>query len=220
MFQFSERQRLSALIWLSLFHILIIAASNYLVQIPVEVFGFQNTWGAFSFPFIFLATDLTVRIFGAHLARRIIFFVMFPALFCSYLLSTLFFQGQWQGLAALADMNIMATRIVLASFMAYVCGQLLDILVFNRLRKMKRWWIAPSASAIFGNLFDTLVFFFIAFYQSSDAFMAANWVEIAMTDYSFKILICGVFFLPMYGVLLNYVLRLMTQHNKMSLSSI
>lgn len=55
-----------ALVWLSLFHLLVITSSNYLVQLPISIFGFHTTWGAFSFPFIFLATDLTVRIFGAR----------------------------------------------------------------------------------------------------------------------------------------------------------
>ena len=77
---FSQTQRYKALFWLSLFHLLVITSSNYLVQLPVSIFGFHTTWGAFSFPFIFLATDLTVRIFGAPLARRIIFAVMLPAL--------------------------------------------------------------------------------------------------------------------------------------------
>ena len=74
---FSQTQRYKALFWLSLFHLLVITSSNYLVQLPVSIFGFHTTWGAFSFPFIFLATDLTVRIFGAPLARRIIFAVNF-----------------------------------------------------------------------------------------------------------------------------------------------
>ena len=60
---FSQTQRYNALFWLSLFHLLVITSSNYLVQLPVSIFGFHTTWGAFSFPFIFLATDLTVRIF-------------------------------------------------------------------------------------------------------------------------------------------------------------
>ena len=67
MTQFSESQRVKALFWLSLFHLLVITSSNYLVQLPISIFGFHTTWGAFSFPFIFLATDLTVRIFGAPL---------------------------------------------------------------------------------------------------------------------------------------------------------
>ena len=92
MTQFNSTQRTKALFWLSLFHLLVITSSNYLVQLPVSVFGFHTTWGAFSFPFIFLATDLTVRIFGAPLARRIIFAVMLPALIISYAISAQFYM--------------------------------------------------------------------------------------------------------------------------------
>ncbi|MNV89271.1 Inner membrane protein YhhQ [compost metagenome] len=67
--------------------------------------------------------------------------------------------------------------------------------------------MAPAAAMFLGNISDTLSFFFIAFYKSSDAFMANNWVEIALVDYSFKVLICMLFFLPMYGVLLNMLLK-------------
>ncbi|MFF6010925.1 7-cyano-7-deazaguanine/7-aminomethyl-7-deazaguanine transporter [Rahnella sp. R3(2024)] len=207
MYSFTAQQRFSALIWLSLFHIAIITSSNYLVQLPVSIFGFHTTWGAFTFPFIFLATDLTVRIFGAPLARRIILSVMVPALAISYVISALFFEAQWQGAEALSSLNIMVARIATASFMAYVLGQILDVHVFNRLRQNRRWWIAPVASMFLGNISDTLSFFFIAFYKSSDAFMAQHWVEIAMVDYTFKVLICLVFFLPMYGMLLNMLLR-------------
>ncbi len=97
MYRFTSAQLQKALIWLAFFHILIIAASNYLVQFPFEVFGFHTTWGAFTFPFIFLATDLTVRIFGQRLARRIIFWVMLPALALSYAVSVLFHEGAWTG---------------------------------------------------------------------------------------------------------------------------
>ncbi len=211
---FSQTQRYKALFWLSLFHLLVITSSNYLVQLPVSIFGFHTTWGAFTFPFIFLATDLTVRIFGAPLARRIILSVMVPALAISYVISALFFEAQWQGVEALSSLNIMVARIATASFMAYVLGQILDVHVFNRLRQNRRWWIAPVASMFLGNISDTLSFFFIAFYKSSDAFMAQHWVEIAMVDYTFKVLICLVFFLPMYGMLLNMLLkRLSAQGN-------
>lgn len=214
MYSFTAQQRFSALIWLSLFHIAIITSSNYLVQLPVSIFGFHTTWGAFTFPFIFLATDLTVRIFGAPLARRIILSVMVPALAISYVISALFFEAQWQGAEALRSLNIMVARIATASFMAYVLGQILDVHVFNRLRQNRRWWIAPVASMFLGNISDTLSFFFIAFYKSTDAFMAQHWVEIAMVDYTFKVLICLVFFLPMYGMLLNMLLkRLSAQGN-------
>ncbi|MFZ4834926.1 7-cyano-7-deazaguanine/7-aminomethyl-7-deazaguanine transporter [Rouxiella sp. Mn2063] len=222
MYAFSAQQRFSALVWLSLFHIAIITSSNYLVQLPVSVFGFTTTWGAFTFPFIFLATDLTVRIFGAPLARRIILSVMAPALIISYVISALFYQGEWQGFAALSSLNIMVARIAIASFMAYVLGQILDVNVFNRLRQLKTWWIAPAAAMFLGNISDTLAFFFIAFYKSSDAFMAQHWVEIALVDYSFKLLICLIFFLPMYGMLLNMLLKRLAQsghHNEVQLSS-
>lgn len=213
MLAFSSRQRLHALVWLSLFHLLIILSSNYLVQLPVTIFGLHTTWGAFSFPFIFLATDLTVRIFGAQLARRIILAVMVPALFVSYVISALFYQGEWQGFAALGQMNLFVARIACASFMAYALGQVLDIQVFNRLRQKATWWIAPAAAMFLGNISDTLAFFFIAFYKSPDPFMASHWVEIALVDYSFKVLICMVFFLPAYGVLLNAALKRLAERS-------
>jgi uncharacterized integral membrane protein (TIGR00697 family) len=76
----------------------VITSSNYLVQLPISIFGFHTTWGAFSFPFIFLATDLTVRIFGAPLARRIIFAVMVPALVISYGISPCFIWASGRAL--------------------------------------------------------------------------------------------------------------------------
>lgn len=196
-----------ALFWLSLFHLLVITSSNYLVQLPVAIFGFHTTWGAFSFPFIFLATDLTVRIFGAPLARRIILAVMIPALFISYVVSCVFYQGAWQGWSSLQNVNLFVARIACASFMAYALGQILDVHVFNRLRQLPQWWIAPASAMFLGNISDTLAFFFIAFYKSPDPFMASHWVEIALVDYSFKVLICMIFFLPAYGVLLNTALK-------------
>ncbi|EMU8998264.1 7-cyano-7-deazaguanine/7-aminomethyl-7-deazaguanine transporter [Providencia rettgeri] len=207
MFDFTVRQKATALIWLSLFHVLIITSSNYLVQLPINILGFHTTWGAFTFPFIFLATDLTVRIYGAPLARRIITAVMLPALLISYVISALFFQGEWQGFASLFEFNLFVARIAAASFMAYVLGQILDVGVFNRLRQNARWYVAPACAMFFGNLIDTIAFFFIAFFRSSDPFMAANWVEIALVDYVFKLLICMLFFLPAYGVLLNLILK-------------
>lgn len=212
MYQFSNKQQSNALFWLILFHIAVIASSNYLVQFPFTIvlpngFEVHSTWGALTFPFIFLATDLTVRIFGKQLARRIIFFVMLPALILSYALSVLFQNGVWTSLAALGELNLLVFRISLASFAAYVFGQIMDIFVFNKLRQLKSWWIAPTASTFVGNAIDTLLFFAIAFYGSSDAFMAANWQHIAFVDYLFKLLICTALFVPAYGVLLNILTR-------------
>ena len=122
-------------------------------------FSFHSTWGTLTFPFIFLATDLTVRVFGAKEARWIIFIVMLPALIVSYIVSVVFSNGQYQGLGALSEFNMFVFRIAFASFCAYVFGQLLDVLVFNRLRQLKTWWIAPSSSMTFGSLADTFMFF-------------------------------------------------------------
>ncbi|MCG7491675.1 7-cyano-7-deazaguanine/7-aminomethyl-7-deazaguanine transporter [Vibrio sp. Of14-4] len=213
MSSFSLAQQRKALLVLTLFHLVVIASSNYLVQLPFTVFGFHTTWGAFTFPFIFLATDLTVRIFGAQLARKIIFWVMLPALAVSYGLSVLFFEGQFQGFSHLSEFNLFVARIAIASFMAYLLGQILDVHVFNRLRQMKQWWIAPTCSTLLGNALDTIAFFSIAFYQSSDPFMAKHWVEIALVDYSFKLIISLGLFVPMYGVLLNYLVKKITAVN-------
>ncbi len=205
----SPAQRHSALYIFAAFHIVILASSNYLVQLPFTIAGFHTTWGAFTFPFLFLATDLTVRLFGAAMARKIILTAMVPALAISYIASVLFSEGQFLGIDGLLSFNTFVARIALASFTAYLFGQILDVIVFNRLRQRKTWWIAPTASTVIGNFVDTLLFFSIAFYQSSDAFMAANWVEIATVDYAFKLFISVVMFVPLYGVLLNKVTALL-----------
>ncbi|QMT34207.1 7-cyano-7-deazaguanine/7-aminomethyl-7-deazaguanine transporter [Conchiformibius steedae DSM 2580] len=215
-YSFSPAQLNKALFWLVLFHISVIAASNYLVQFPFTVtlpngYEVHSTWGAFSFPFIFLATDLTVRIFGKPLARKIIFWVMLPALLLSYVLSVLFHDGAWTGWTALGEFNLFVFRIALASFTAYAVGQLLDIAVFDRLRRLQTWWVAPAASTVVGNGADTLLFFAVAFHGGSDAFMAANWGHIAWVDYVFKLVIGTALFLPAYGVLLNLLTRKLTE---------
>lgn len=198
-----------AVVTLIAFHIFIIIASNLLVQFPVQLFGWQTTWGAFSFPFIFLATDLTVRLLGKQPARRVIAYVMLPALLVSYVISVLFQEGEYRGVAALLLFNSFVLRISIASFAAYAVGQLIDIHVFDRLRQLKQWWIAPATSTVLGNLLDTFVFFSVAFWSSSNAFMAANWVEIAVVDYVIKIIISLLLFVPLYGLLLKFLLRFM-----------
>ena len=200
---FTHAQLTRALAVLVTFHIIVIAASNYLVQIPFQIFGLHTTWGTFTFPLVYLATDLTVRIFGQIQARKIIFLTMIPALLISYLVSVLFFEGRFQGVGGLSEFNLFVFRIAFASFIAYLAGQLLDVKVFSRLRAHRSWWLAPSVSTIVGNLVDTLLFYSIAFWASSDAFMAQHWPEIALLDYCFKIGVSILLFLPAYGVLLN-----------------
>ncbi len=203
-------QRLrNALVALVLFHILIIIASNYLVQLPITLFGWHTTWGAFSFPFIFLATDLTVRLLGKRTARLVIARVMLPALLISYIVSVLFQEASFRGFGALLEFNEFVLRISIASFLAYVLGQILDIQVFDRLRRLSLWWVAPTVSTIFGNLLDTYAFFSVAFWNSSNPFMAEHWVEIATVDYGVKLVVSLLLFVPLYGMLLNAILRML-----------
>ncbi|ARU03305.1 hypothetical protein CCO03_00120 [Comamonas serinivorans] len=190
------------------FHIAIVIASNYLVQLPITLFGFHSTWGAFSFPFIFLATDLTVRLIGKGPARRVITRAMVPALLASYVVGVLFHDGRFNDWGALAEFNAFVFRIALASFAAYALGQLLDIQVFDRIRQRgKAWWLAPAAASVFGQALDTAAFFGIAFWRSADAFMATHWVEIALVDYAIKLAVSLLLFVPAYGVMLAAIVR-------------
>ncbi|WP_353173939.1 7-cyano-7-deazaguanine/7-aminomethyl-7-deazaguanine transporter [Paracandidimonas soli] len=190
------------------FHTLIIISSNYLVQLPIDLFGFHSTWGAFSFPFIFLATDLTVRLIGKTQARSVIARTMVPALIASYVVSVLFHEGRFNGLDALGEFNAVVFRIAFASFVAYVLGQLMDVHVFDRVRRSTvQWWVAPAASSVFGQALDTAAFFSVAFWRSSNPFMAANWVEIAVVDYVIKLLVSLLLFVPLYGIALNAIVR-------------
>jgi uncharacterized integral membrane protein (TIGR00697 family) len=196
---------------LSALHLGIIIASNYLVQWPFMLFGLHTTWGAFSFPLIYVATDLTARLLGPHAARGVVARVMLPALLASYIVSVLFHDGAFTGWAALTAFNLFVFRIALGSFVAYAVGQWLDILVFSRLRLSlagsRHWWLAPAAATVLGNLVDTALFFSIAFYASSDTFMAAHWTEIATVDYATKLIVSLLGVVPLYGVLLAALSR-------------
>lgn len=214
-FHFSAVQLRRALYWLVAFHILVIAGSNYLVQLPLTLLGFHATWGALTFPFIFLVTDLTVRIFGVRPARRIVFCAMWPALVISYVITVLFRDGNWTGWVALTQFNLFVARIAMASFLAYCLGQLMDIFVFSRLRRNLVWWVAPAAAAVAGNAIDTAAFFTTAFYGTDDAYLSQHLLEIACVDYAFKLMVCLLFFLPAYGVLLNGLTRLLLRRQSL-----
>lgn len=188
-------------------HIILIIASNYLVQLPVRILDVLTTWGAFTFPLVFVATDLTVRLLGAQVARQVIARVMLPALFISYVVSVLFQAGVFNGWAALTDFNTFVFRIAIASFVAYVVGQWLDIAVFSRLQRLASWWIAPVTSTVIGSLVDTALFFSVAFWHSPDIFMAEHWVEIAVIDYLTKLVVSLLCFLPLYRVVLNALVK-------------
>ena len=196
------------------FHILIIISSNYLVQLPIDLFGFHSTWGAFSFPIIFLATDLTVRLIGKAEARSVITRAMITALIASYIVSVLFHEGRFNGFDTLGEFNSLVFRIAFASFVAYVLGQLLDVQVFDRMRRnYVQWWIAPAAASVFGQALDTAAFFSVAFWRSSNPFMAANWGEIAIVDYVIKLAVSLLLFVPMYGAALSAIVRIMKRRD-------
>ena len=187
--------------WLVLAHVVIICLSNTLVQYPFVLWGLRTTWGAFSYPLIFILTDLTTRLLGPESARKTIFAAMIPGLLCSYLISN------WYAHGVLLAYNNLVLRIAFASFCAYVAGQLLDITIFQRLRQQAKWWVAPAVSTIFGNLFDTYSFFFVAFYQSNNAFLSTHWFEIFTVYFIFKLLINLISFVPLYGLILTLILR-------------
>ena len=186
-----------SLLWkLVLFHVAVITVSNALVAIPVEMFGFKLTWAAFTFPLVVLATDLTVRMLGKSLARGTIAASYPLAIIAS--ISEVIAEG--------APTSV-AMRIGFASATAYAIGTLLDVYVFQYLREKwsKQWWLAPAISTVFANVIDTYTFFGVAFHQSADEYMSANWIEIAGTQTLIKIVVGLILFLPAYGVLLSFL---------------
>ena len=181
---------------LALLHVIVITVSNALVSIPVEIAGVKLTWAAFTFPLVVLATDLTVRMLGKGIARATIAAAYPFAIIGSILVV----------LAEGAPTSV-ALRIGFASATAYAIGTLLDVYVFQWIREnmTKQWWAAPAISTIAANIIDTYSFFFVAFNNSADEYMAANWMEIAGSQTVLKIVVGLIVFLPAYGVLLRYL---------------
>ncbi|MFC3908265.1 7-cyano-7-deazaguanine/7-aminomethyl-7-deazaguanine transporter [Legionella dresdenensis] len=181
-------------------HLFIICLSNLLVQHPMVIMGYHTTWGAFSYPLIFVLSDLTTRLAGPRAARIIVYCAMLPALLLSLVISNWAEHGQ------LFVLNLLVLRIAAASCCAYTVGQLIDIAFFQKLRQKQQWWIAPAVSNIFGNILDTYIFFFVAFYQSSNPFLNQHWPEIACVDLCFKLLISFLSVIPLYGLILKKLL--------------
>ena len=188
---------------LAIGHISLITASNIAVLYPFNLFGFHSTWAAFCYPLLFVLTDLTTRLLGPTLARQVVLASMLPGLLNSYIIATLFAKGQYQGLASLLTLHSLAFRIAVGSFLAYVVGQMLDIMVFQRYRQKASWWIAPAISITIASIVDTFIFFSVAFYQCSDPFLSAHWVEIAWVDLIVKLLVNVVGVVPLYGLALR-----------------
>lgn len=186
----------SMMLKLALLHVIVITVSNALVSIPVEIAGVKLTWAAFTFPLVVLATDLTVRMLGKGIARATIA-AAYPFAIIGSILVVL----------AEGAPSSVALRIGFASATAYLIGTLLDVYVFQWIREnmTKQWWAAPAISTIAANIIDTYSFFFVAFNNSANEYMAANWMEIAGSQTVLKIIVGLIVFLPAYGVLLRYL---------------
>lgn len=184
-------------IGLILFHLAVIALSNYLITLPFMIGGFKLTWAAFSFPLIVVATDLTVRLIGKTEARKVVALAYIPAIIITIAV-----------VMATGAPHSVAYRVGLASATAYLFSNLMDVYVFQQVReRMTAWYWAPLLSSILANFLDTFVFFAVAFYNSADAFMAANWLSVAANQSWIKVMVSAAVILPTYGALLGYLSR-------------
>lgn len=187
----------SVILKLVLLQVMIISISNFLVSIPLEIFGIKLTWSAFTFPLVVLATDLTIRILGKSIARKTIAITYPLAILTS--IAILLFED---------TLMSVSLRIGFASATAYAISTLLDVYVFQIIREnYKAWWLAPGISTVFANIIDSYIFFFTAFLNSDDTYMSDNWIEIAGTQSLIKIVIGLIFFLPIYGIILNFLVK-------------
>lgn len=184
---------------LTLLHLLCISASNILVQYPFECLGYQTTWGAFTYPLIFILSDLTVRLKSAELAKKIVLRSLVPSFIISYLL-TAYMED------ALFTLHLQTLRIAIACLLAYTIGQFFDITVFQQLKRLQPWWLAPLLANSFSNMIDTFVFFACAFYQSKNPILCQHWPEIACFDLLVKLVISSLAFIPLYGLCLRQFL--------------
>ena len=163
----------------------IVAISNFLVQFPVNYLGLENilTYAAFTYPITFLITDLANRKYGKIIARRVVYFGFFIGI-----ILTLYFSTNFE--------DLISIRIAIGSGTAFLVAQLLDVRVFDLLRK-KIWFIAPLSSSLLGSLIDTFLFFSISFYNTD-----VPWITLAIGDFIVKVLISLIMLIP-FRLLLN-----------------
>ncbi|MBI1217161.1 MAG: queuosine precursor transporter [Rhodobacteraceae bacterium] len=191
----------------------IVVASNILVQF---LLGQWLTWGAFTYPFTFLITDLMNRLHGARIARKVVLAGFVVGIICSFV------GSQITG----AFGPLVTHRVALASGTAFLVGQLMDITVFNRLRRME-WWRAPLAASLVGSLMDTMIFFSIAFAAALTFLEPANdvswanealpllglgpvvplWVSLGAADWCVKMTLALVALVPYRAIILRLAAR-------------
>jgi uncharacterized integral membrane protein (TIGR00697 family) len=187
----------------------IVVASNILVQ--YLILDGLLTWGAFTYPFAFLVTDLMNRAYGAAAARRVVFVGFIVGVICSLIGSQIMLQGDGYEYAAVA------LRIAVGSGVAFLIAQLVDVAIFDRMRS-GAWWRAPLTSTVIGSALDTTLFFTIAFAQSVPFFSenanmeiswawdtmplltigsdAPLWVSLAIADWMVKMAIALIALIP------------------------
>ena len=157
----------------------VVLVSNYLVQFPIKYYRLEEvlTYGAFSYPIAFLITDLANRSYGKVAARKIVYVG-----FIIGIVFTIFFSTNFT--------DLISVRIAIGSGTAFIVAQLLDIQIFDRLRKMK-WFIAPLTSSFIGSAVDTFLFFSISFYATG-----IPWVTLSLGDLAVKIFVAFIMLIP------------------------
>ena len=157
----------------------VVLSSNYLVQFPIRYYGLEEvlTYGAFSYPVAFLITDLANRFYGKFVARKIVYIGFIIGIVFTLLFSTNF-----------AD--LISVRIAIGSGTAFLAAQLLDVQIFDKLRK-KKWFVAPLTSSLIGSTIDTFLFFSISFYATG-----ISWVTLSLGDLAVKVLVALLMLIP------------------------
>ena len=157
----------------------IVLASNYLVQFPIKYYGLEEilTYGAFSYPIAFLITDLSNRSYGKQAARKIVYIGFAIGISFTLLFSTNF-------------TDLISLRIAVGSGTAFLIAQLLDVQIFDKLRK-RDWFIAPLTSSLIGSTIDTFLFFSISFYATG-----IPWITLAFGDLAVKIFVALTMLIP------------------------
>jgi len=173
---------------LSFFMGIVVLVSNYLVQFPIKYYGLEEilTYGAFSYPIAFLITDLTNRSYGKQAARKIVYFGFFLGV-----LLTLYFSTNFS--------DLISIRIVIGSGTAFITAQLIDVIIFDKLRD-KKWFIAPLTSSLFGSVIDTFLFFSISFYGTE-----MNWVSLSLGDLTVKIIVTIAMLIPFRFLMKRFI---------------
>ena len=177
----------------------VVTLSNYLVQFPVNYIGLQEllTYGAFNYPVAFLITDLSNRRYGKNTAKKIVYLGFILGVILTFYFSTNY-------------SDLISIRIAIGSGTAFLVAQLIDVNIFDRLRK-KVWFAAPLVSSLIGSGIDTFLFFSISFYGTE-----VNWITLSFGDLFVKIFVALMMLIP-FRILLSHVKEISTMEKKISI---